>query len=76
MNKRPTSEWGARADAAGLSQLNLATLAGQHPTSVSRGLRGGWASGVPVGLRAIILAWELMTERQRVDWLIRVAELR
>jgi hypothetical protein len=68
MGKPPTSEWGRRAHAAGLDQKTLARLAGAAPNSVSRGLKGEWASGVPGHLRALILAWELMTPEQREEW--------
>lgn len=68
MGKPPTSEWGRRARAAGLDQKTLARLAGVDPNSVSRGLKGEWASGVPGHLRALILAWELMTPEQRDAW--------
>jgi hypothetical protein len=73
MAKKPTSEWGRRADAAGLSQQTLARLAGVAPNSVSRGLRGEFASGVPGYLRSIIIAWEMMTEFQRLAWDTAVA---
>lgn len=75
MARTPTSEWGRRAHAAGLDQLTLARLAGAAPQSVSRGLKGEWASGVPGHLRSLILAWELMTADQREEWLRSVAEV-
>lgn len=72
MGKTPTSEWGRRAYDAGLDQKELARIAGMAPNSVSRGLKGDWASGVPGHLRALILAWELMTPEQRTEW-VRLA---
>lgn len=73
MAKTPKSFWGQRAHAAGLDQKTLAQLAGAVPNSVSRGLRGEWASGVPGHLRSLILAWELMSPEQRIAWLERVS---
>jgi len=69
MSKKPTSEWGLRADAAGLDQKTLARLAGVAPNSVGRGLRGEVGDGsVPGYLRALIVAWELMAPEQRAAW--------
>ncbi|MBP2310459.1 hypothetical protein GBZ48_35120 [Azospirillum melinis] len=73
MAKKPTSEWGQRADAAGLAQNTLARLADVAPSSVGRGLRGEFASGVPGYLQALIVAWELMTAEQRAEWLAQRA---
>ncbi len=74
MGKRPTTEWGRRADAAGLDQITLAKLAGVSENSVSRGLRGAWASGVPGYLLSLIIAWELMSPDQRRDWISSIDE--
>lgn len=69
MTKKPTSTWGMRAFNAGLDQKTLARLAGVATSSVGRGLRGEFASGVPGYLRALIVAWELMSEHQQAAWI-------
>lgn len=75
MGKPPTSEWGLRAHRVGLDQKTLALLAGAAPNSVSRGLKGEWASGVPGHLKALVIAWEAMTAEQRMAWVEAVKAL-
>jgi len=60
--------------AADLEQRMLVTLTGHDKTTVSRQLRGYWRSGIPVHVRSMIIAWELMTPEQRAEWLRRVEE--
>ena len=59
-------DWRERARRAGLSQVMLAKLAGTHPNTVSRQLRGEWET--PNYVKSIILAWELMAPEQRDEW--------
>lgn len=61
--------WQRRARAAGLTQKMLAQITGHAEMTVSRQLRGQWESGVPQHIKAIIIAWEVMTEQQRAAWL-------
>lgn len=63
------TEWQIRARAAGLSQTTLARLLGLSAVGLSLGIRGRWESGVPQGIRSTIIAWELMSEEQRRQWL-------
>lgn len=74
MAKTPTSVWGRRAHAAGLDQKTLAELAGVTANSVGRGLRGEFSGAVPGYLRALIVGWELMSERDRGRWLEAAAQ--
>lgn len=64
--------WQQRAKAAGLTQKALAKLLGHAEITVSRQLRGQWESGVPRHVIAAIIAWELMTKRQRAAWIAAV----
>jgi hypothetical protein len=72
MAKKPTSYWGRRADAAGLTQQTLAVVAGLAPNSVGRALRGELSGGVPLYLCSLILAWELLPPDKRATWLEQI----
>lgn len=72
MAKKPTSYWGRRADAAGLTQQTLAVVAGLAPNSVGRALRGELSGGVPLYLCSLILAWELLPADGRAAWLEQI----
>ncbi len=61
--------WQQQAKEAGLSQRVLARLVGKAPITISRALRGHWKSGIPRYLKAVIMAWRLMTPDQRKAWL-------
>ncbi len=67
MSRVPTTEWGRRARAAGLSQDQLAYLAGMTKNGLSRALRTPGAAGVPRGIITIIVAWEQLTAEQRAE---------
>lgn len=60
--------WQQRAKAAGLTQRALAKLLGRPEMTISRQLRGHWQSGIPKHVIAVIVAWELMSEEQRLKW--------
>jgi hypothetical protein len=64
--------WQTRARKSGLSQKVLAQILGHAEITVSRQLRGHWESGVPLHVCAAIVAWELMTEDQRQEWIAEV----
>ena len=64
--------WQKRARAAGLTQKTLAKLLGHAEITVSRQLRGHWESGIPLHVIAAVVAWELMTDEQRAEWLSAV----
>ena len=64
----PTSQWGLRAKVAGLDQKTIARLTGAGVDTISRGLTGKRGE-VPLRLRSLVVAWELMTETQRAAWL-------
>ncbi len=66
-------QWQRREKAAGLSQKVLAKLLGHAEITVSRQLRGHWESGVPQHVKSAIIAWELMNDEQRSEWVERVA---
>ena len=57
--------WQIRARRAGLSQAELARLAGRNETAVSEGLQGKKKGGVPVYLRTIIRLWEVSDRKAR-----------
>ena len=65
--------WQVRARNAGLSQKMLALLLGVAELTVSKQLRGIWASGTPRYVKTMIRAWEMMTPEQR-HALIEAAE--
>ncbi len=71
---REKTPWQRRAIAAGMEQQTLATLTGHDKTTVSRQLRNYWQSGIPKHVRAMIVAWEVMTPEQRALWVQRVDE--
>jgi hypothetical protein len=76
--RRSTMEhhpWQLRARAAGLTQARLARLLGHTELTVSRQLRGHWASGIPLHVRAAVIAWEIMTPEQRAAWVEAVEAL-
>lgn len=75
MGRPPISEWGLRAQAAGLDQKTHALLAGADATTVSRGLNGKFGPA-PVRLCSIILVWEMLTPDQRAAWVDGVRALR
>ncbi len=61
--------WQRRAKAVGLSQKTLAQLLGYAENTISRQLRGKWSTGsTPRHVVAAIVAWEIMTDEQRVRW--------
>jgi hypothetical protein len=64
--------WQLRARASGLTQRTLAKLLGHAEITVSRQLRGHWESGIPQHVTVTILAWEPMSEEQRVEWMTNV----
>lgn len=73
MEKHP---WQVRAKAAGLSQKTLAALLGHAEITISRQLRGQWNDGVvPVHVQSAIIAWELMTDAQRVAWVTAITQV-
>ena len=74
MGKPPLSEWGRRAQAAGLDQKTLALLAGTDATTVSRGLNGRFAT-VPIRLYSIIVVWEMLPPECRQAWVSTVRDL-
>jgi len=57
--------WQKRARRAGLTQAELARLAGKRENAISEGLRGKGKGGVPVYLRTIIRLWEMSDRSQR-----------
>jgi hypothetical protein len=61
--------WQMRLDALGISQKDFAFAIGYTPSNLSTALRGHLVKGVPLHLRALIVALEAMTEAQRSDWL-------
>ena len=69
MEGRP---WQVRAKKAGLSQRELARIAGKAENTVSRQMRGEFGDEASAYLVAIILAWEGMSPDQRADWLKRI----
>lgn len=60
--------WQQRLRLLGLTQRDLAQLAGHAETVVSKQLRGHLQKGVPQYIIALILAWEVMTDQQRTKW--------
>jgi len=57
--------WQKRLRRAGLTQSELATIAGARENAVSDGLRGKGKSGVPRYLRSLIRLWEMADSKQR-----------
>lgn len=57
--------WQIRARRAGLTQAELARLAGRNENAVSEGLQGKKKGGVPVYLRTIIRLWEVSDRKAR-----------
>lgn len=57
--------WQKRAHRAGLTQTELARLAGVRENTVSEGLRGLGKKGVPTYLRTIIRLWEVADRQER-----------
>lgn len=58
--------WQKRARRAGLSQVELARLAGVREITVSQGLRGKTRNGcVPIYLQTIIRLWEIADREMR-----------
>ena len=57
--------WQIRARRAGLTQSELARLAGRNENAVSEGLQGKKKGGVPVYLRTIIRLWEVSDRKAR-----------
>lgn len=58
--------WQKRARRAGLSQVELARLAGVREITVSQGLRGKSRNGhVPIYLQTIIRLWEIADRNSR-----------
>lgn len=66
--------WQKRARRAGLTQSELATLAGVRENTVSDGLRGLTKDGsVPLYLQTIICLWEISDRSAREAMLGRLA---
>lgn len=61
--------WRDRARNAGLTQRMLARLTGVHENTVSRQFKGDW--DLPQYVKSAVVAWEIMTEEQRREWLQR-----
>ena len=57
--------WQKRARRAGLTQAELARLAGKRENAISEGLRGKGKGGVPVYLQTIIRLWEIADRKER-----------
>lgn len=57
--------WQKRARRAGLTQAELARLAGKRENAISEGLRGKGKGGVPIYLRTIIRLWEASDKADR-----------
>lgn len=57
--------WQKRARRAGLTQAELAQLAGKRENAISEGLRGKGKGGVPVYLRSLIRLWEVADRKER-----------
>jgi hypothetical protein len=57
--------WQHRLRRAGLTQVQLARLAGVNENAVSSGLRGLGKRGVPIQLRNIIRLWEMADRTKR-----------
>lgn len=68
--------WQIRAKAAGLTQRLLARLTDKPENTISRQLRGEFGGEAPGYLIAIIIAWELMDEDRRADWLTAINDAR
>lgn len=51
--------WQRRLRRAGLTQAELARLAGTREQTISAGLRGKGKGGVPIYLQTIIRLWEV-----------------
>lgn len=66
MEGRP---WQVRAKEKGLTQRTLARIAGKAENTVSRQLRGEFGDEAAKYLIALILAWEAMSDDQRLAWL-------
>lgn len=58
-----------RAKRAGLPQKLLARIVGVSENTASLQLREKWGSGTPRYVLAAIVAWELMSHEQRMQWL-------
>lgn len=57
--------WQKRLRRAGLTQAELATIAGARENAVSDGLRGKGKNGVPRYLRSLIRLWEMADSKER-----------
>lgn len=68
--------WQIRAKRVGLSQKELATLLGVNETTVSHQLRGRWASGIPLYVQTVIVAWELLSQDGRDQLREQVRKIR
>jgi hypothetical protein len=69
-----TSEWKQRAEAVALDRQTLASILGQPPETVSKHWLARWAGGTPHYVKAVIVAWELMTPKMRKEWQARLGE--
>ena len=58
-----------RAKRAGLPQKRLAAILGVSENTASLQLREKWESGTPRYVLATIVAWELLSHDQRMEWL-------
>lgn len=57
--------WQKRARRAGLTQSELAKLAGKRENAISEGLRGKGKGGVPTYLKSLIQLWEIADKAGR-----------
>lgn len=73
LRRRPMDNepWQRRAKDVGLTQVKLAALLGRPVNTISRQIRGE-NGGVPQHLVAAIIAWEMMTDVQRDEWMASV----
>lgn len=62
----PGLMWQQRARSAGIRQATIARALGRSQWFVSMGIR----SGRNKAILAIIIAWEIMTPVQRIDWML------
>lgn len=63
----PPVEWERRASASSLTRQTLAFISGVTEPTVDRQLAGAWP--LPRYVKALILAWEIMTPEQRLAWI-------
>mgnify|MGYP003113056227 CR=1 FL=1 len=75
-DQAPSEDWKRRARAAGLTLRTMAGLVRRHEDSIGRALGGARQDPNTSGpYIAIILAWEMMSDKQRRTWLRETAAL-